>query len=198
MQKSRYLYPLILVSALALGCRDSGESVSGPEQYLSAGKRVVLNSAEGQPLFKIRRKSRYDKVYDDDLRGVGRVWVEDATVHIKPLDGEPTSSGWSEENWSLGERVRIEPMEEAWLVWGAKNKLIGYLTHVGDVWEFRREWGEAPEWVASKEGSGAVVKTEDKVVARSTRMTPLEAICALLPDLGPLERVALSKALELV
>ena len=165
---------------------------------MSAGKRVVLNSAEGQPLFKIRRKSRYDKVYDDDLRGVGRVWVEDATVHIKPLDGEPTSSGWSEENWSLGERVRIEPMEEAWLVWGAKNKLIGYLTDVGHAWEFRREWGGAPDRVATKEGGEVLVKSEDRVIARSAGMTPLEAICALLLELGPLERAALSKALELV
>jgi len=187
---------LLVLVLIGTGCREKTKRAPESEQFLTAGKRMVLQSPEGEILLKVRKRTTHFRVYDDALRFAGRVRNVDKDVSVEDLTGNEVQSSRNEQYVELPGFFRLEPMESEWAVFDSETRLIGYVGREGTSWHFKRKWGEAPEFLARPHGDGAQIVKGSKVVASSLRLSPAMALTGRVTELEPLGRVALAVLLE--
>lgn len=198
MSKPRNLHKVALLALVlsGLGCREKTERVPESEQFLSAGKRMVLQDTEGEILFKVRKRTTHYRVYDESLRLTGRVRSAETGVRVESLSGKDSVSVQNEQLIDLPGFLRLEAMESDWAVFDSETRLVGYVGQNGSEWHFKRKWGESVEFSARPHNAGAEIVEGEKQIASSVTLTPAMALAGRISELDPLGRAALGVLLE--
>lgn len=210
MSKPRHL-PLTLLLLLTLlfatGCwRESpqvdrfapGEPLY--ERLTSRGSRTLIQSPTG-PVLKIRFRAHSTKVYDQDMRPVGKiVATDDGHFQARPLTGPArTTHRIDDDVVELPQGWRLERTADGFDIFSPQGILLGLLRHRDDGQWILRPGYRAQEYLIAEQRDDAlhlIDHLQQTILSAPTRQTPLMLLATSLTELPPLDRFTLALWLD--
>lgn len=185
----------------AVGCyteRDSSkEFVPGEplyEQFTTDGDRFVIER-DGEPVMKLRQRTRTTRVYDEAMSPVGRVRVDDGTVERERVDGrDSTPVERTDQAVTLEDTWRLEEIDDGdWVVYTDGDRPVARWRLESDRWTMRT--GDDAQFVAEIEGGTSRVVAADQTAVLELdgdELSELAVLALAIEELSPLDRYTLA------
>lgn len=202
------LFLLLSVGFVISGCRretpENPYSPSGEyfEKLDSSGKRVLLVGPDDEERLKIRKRLSHYKVYDSDMRPLGRVnWEPSADLDERPrredlsmrrLGDEQSTSVKQRDDavYELPGSARLERTNRGWAIFSTDGEMLGSLEPSESGWRLVASYDDPEHLRVSRREGASVLLRGDEIVLRveGGELPELVLLMQALTQLDPLER----------